>query len=308
MPTLTNDFSWSASRDSLFEECKRKYYYNYYGSWGGWEKDRADNVTRTLYVLKNLQNIPMWKGKSVHAEIARILKELMTTNELISPEYSITRVTNLMRQDFKFSRDGLYWNTFDSLGKVNYLFEHEYGLDISDDRWKKNHQEVLTCIENFYKSDILKKVIKLEHDDILSIDRIAPIPFSFNQEKIYVNLDLAYKLDGEIEIVDWKTGSGESNKLQFKVYTIYANETLGAAKDKISLIEYNLIGNEKTTHRFSHEELSEAKTYINSSIKSMKSYLSDPTKNEAIITDFPRTDDERKCNSCNFKKICFELP
>lgn len=308
MATLTNDFSWSASRDALFEECRRKYYYNYYGSWGGWEKLRADNVTRTLYVLKNLQSIPMWKGKTVHSEIARILKELVTTNELISLEYSLTRVTNLMRQEFKFSRAGLYWDTFDSLGKVNYFFEHEYGLDISDERWKKNHQEVITCIKNFYKSDILEKVIKLGYDDVLSIDRIAPIPFSFNEEKIYVNLDLAYKLDDEIEIVDWKTGSGESNKLQFMIYTIYANEILGAPADKISLIEYNLIGNEKTIHRFSHEELSEAKNYINSSINSMKSYLSDPIKNEAIMTDFPRTDDEWRCNSCNFKKICFDLP
>jgi hypothetical protein len=308
MATLTNDFSWSASRDTLFEECKRKYYYNYYGSWGGWEKDRADNVTRTLYVLKNLQNIPMWKGKAVHTEIARILKELVTTNELIGPEYSLARVTNLMRQDFKFSRAGLYWNTYESLGKANYLFEHEYGLDISDERWKKNHQEVITCIRNFYKSDILEKVINLGYDDILSIDRIAPIPFSFNEEKIYVNLDLAYKLDDEIEIVDWKTGSGESNKLQFIIYTIYANEILHVPADKISLIEYNLFGNEKTIHRFRHEELSEAKNYINSSINSMKSYLSNPIENEAVITDFPRIDDEWKCNSCNFKKICFDLP
>ena len=34
-----NDFSWSFSRDSAFNTCKRKYYYSYYGSWGGWNKD-----------------------------------------------------------------------------------------------------------------------------------------------------------------------------------------------------------------------------------------------------------------------------
>jgi hypothetical protein len=37
MPELTNDFSWSRSRDNTFQECKRRYYYHYYGSWGGWE-------------------------------------------------------------------------------------------------------------------------------------------------------------------------------------------------------------------------------------------------------------------------------
>ena len=56
MADFKNEFSWSYSRDNLFQECKREYYYNYYGSWGGWEKNKADEITRTLYVLKNLQN------------------------------------------------------------------------------------------------------------------------------------------------------------------------------------------------------------------------------------------------------------
>lgn len=308
MAKLTNEFSWSASRAALFEECKRKYYYNYYGSWGGWERDHADSLTRTLYVLKNLQTIPMWKGKSVHAEIARVLNELVAKNELINLEYSIARVSNLMRQDFRFSRAGSYWKSVDSLGKVNYLFEHEYGLEISDERWQKNHYEVLECIRNFYKSDVLEQIKCLDRDEILSIDRITPVPFSFNEDKIFVNLDLAYRSDGGIEIVDWKTGSGEANKLQFLIYTIYATEILGANPDKTSVIEYNLSGNEKTTHRFTDEELSEGKGYIGDNINTMKSYLSDPIKNEGIITDFPRTVEEWRCNSCNFRKICFDLP
>ena len=40
-----NDFSWSFSRDNAFNTCKRKYYYSYYGSWGGWNKD-ADELSK----------------------------------------------------------------------------------------------------------------------------------------------------------------------------------------------------------------------------------------------------------------------
>ena len=43
--TFKNDFSWSFSRDSAFNTCKRKYYYSYYGSWGGWNKD-ADELSK----------------------------------------------------------------------------------------------------------------------------------------------------------------------------------------------------------------------------------------------------------------------
>ena len=53
---LVNEFSWSHSRDRLFSECQLKYYYHYYGSWGGWEKNASERI-RKLYVLKNLTNL-----------------------------------------------------------------------------------------------------------------------------------------------------------------------------------------------------------------------------------------------------------
>ncbi len=83
MSDFKNEFSWSVSRDSLFKECRRKYYYNYYGSWGGWDKNHRDKTTRILYVLKSLQNRWQWKGSTVHHEIEKVLKELVSTGDLI---------------------------------------------------------------------------------------------------------------------------------------------------------------------------------------------------------------------------------
>ena len=47
MTTFKNEFSWSVSRDSTFRKCQRMYYYQYYGSWGGWNDD-ADHVVECL--------------------------------------------------------------------------------------------------------------------------------------------------------------------------------------------------------------------------------------------------------------------
>ena len=52
----------------------------------------------------------MWKGNVVHHEIERILKELVSTGKLTPIEKSKERVTTLMRDGFKSSRDGQYWN------------------------------------------------------------------------------------------------------------------------------------------------------------------------------------------------------
>lgn len=308
MAEFKNEFSWSNSRNSLFEECKRKYYYQYYGFWGGWSKVKADKVTRTLYVLKHLQNRWLWKGTAVHNEIAKILKQLVSTGNLTPIETSLARVTDLMRDEFRFSRDGSYWEKDGSLRDITALFEHEYNVNIPGERWKKNYEEVMECIRNFYKSDVLERVKQLDRSAILSIDSLTPTLFSFNSERIYVNLDLAYRMEEEIEIVDWKTGAGESDELQFLVYTIYVSEVFENPLENISVIEYNLLSDQKTIHNFSSDKIEKAKNYINESVARMKGYLQNAPDNTAVMTDFPRTEDKKKCDSCTFKKICFDLP
>ena len=62
---LKNEFSWSKTRDQTFRECLRKYYFQYYGGWGGWLKD-ADARIRQIYMLKNLYTRQMWAGDHVH--------------------------------------------------------------------------------------------------------------------------------------------------------------------------------------------------------------------------------------------------
>ncbi len=64
MAELENTFSWSFSRHSTFEECPRKYWFNYYGAWGGWEYD-APAEARELYLLKKISNLHMLAGIGV---------------------------------------------------------------------------------------------------------------------------------------------------------------------------------------------------------------------------------------------------
>lgn len=70
--SLQNTFSWSFSRDRTFAECRRKYYWRHYGSWGGWER-AAPPAVRLAYRLKNLSSLPLWKGELVHAALGKIL-------------------------------------------------------------------------------------------------------------------------------------------------------------------------------------------------------------------------------------------
>ena len=64
MSSFKNEFSWSISRDRVFQTCPRQYYFNYYGYWDGWETG-APAKTRQIYILKQLKNRYMWAGAKV---------------------------------------------------------------------------------------------------------------------------------------------------------------------------------------------------------------------------------------------------
>ncbi len=307
MSDFKNEFSWSVSRDALFTECKRKYYYNYYGSWGGWDSNISDTVARELYVLKNLQLRWMWKGNAVHHEIERILKELISTGSLTPFEKSHKRVTGMMRRGFKSSREGGYRKTVNSLKNELALFEHEYETEVSNEAWKRNYNETISCLENFYKSEVLETVRNLNRNNIVTIESMKPSCLSFSDEQFFIKIDLAYKLEDKLQIVDWKTGSGESNTFQFLVYVIYANEELNHPLEDIRVLEHNLIQNKQIRHHFNSVEIENAKNDIMASIDNMKGYLSEVENNLATMTDFERTENRKTCDLCNFKKICFEL-
>jgi hypothetical protein len=99
--TLKDTLSWSLSRQSTFEECKRKYYYAYYGYWNGWRSD-ADPEARKTYILKNMTNLKMFSGDVVHRVIEEVLRSLRygKTTELESAQ---ERARKLLNQGWKQS-------------------------------------------------------------------------------------------------------------------------------------------------------------------------------------------------------------
>ena len=99
---VTNEFSWSKTRDEMFRDCLRKYYFHYYGAWGGWDP-HADERTRQLYILKNLQTRAMWAGDRVHRAIHAALAAEDKRLELVpgahyfeDSDANLARVVDLM--------------------------------------------------------------------------------------------------------------------------------------------------------------------------------------------------------------------
>ncbi len=299
MPDLTNEFSWSRSRDSVFQECRRKYFYHYYGAWAGWEAD-APEEARTLYVLKQLSSRQQWAGKVVHEGVEWALRALCEGREL--PEaWLVEESVKRMRREWKASRKRQYWQT----PKAGGLFEHEYGVVVRAEDWQVLRDHVIRCLRNFYRLPLLAEIKQAPRESWVIIEEIRA--FDFEGTAVYGAPDFAYWTEaGRLAVVDWKTGAPDpdGSARQLGGYALYAQEVLRVEPARVDLLEVNLREGTVQRHPWDVEKLEAVKEHLRLSIRGMRAWLRDPAHNLAVMEDFEKSEELRICRRCNFRAVC----
>ena len=298
--TLKNKFTWSVSRDGVFRECPRQYYFQYYGSWSGWEFD-APERTRNLYVLKQLKNRAMWVGQVVHDCIKRSLDNISRGIPVLPLEEIMSITRDRMRQDFRSSRAGAYWNN----PKTNCgLYEHEYNIDTTDEQWRESADQVDQCLRNFYQSETYDTLLKTPREDFLEVERFSN--FDLDGDEVTIKLDCAIRDRDKIVIYDWKTGRSEQSGLSFQMacYAYYASNHYRIPVKHVVTRRFELLQDEVYEQSVGEASLEELLGYIRGSIKDMKSLLDDPDKNTAGENNFAKVEKREVCYRCNFFKVC----
>ena len=299
MADLANEFSWSRSRDNTFQDCRRKYFYQYYGAWGGWDPEAPPDVRR-LYVLKQLASRQQWAGRIVHDAI-ELAFQVMQAGHSVPAEPFIADVIERMRSEWRSSKAGRYRDN----PKSPALFEHEYAVPLNAEAWKAVSHNVATCLRHFFQLPLLTQ-IRATAPEHWSIEHWSKM-FQFEGTAVWVAPDFGFWTeDGRLALVDWKTGGsrGEGASFQLGCYALYAHEVLGVPPQQTDLIEVNLRGPAVTTHRWDDERLAAVRDQLRLSIRAMKAYLADPEANVAVMDGFERTEELRICRWCNFRAIC----
>jgi len=301
MSIFKNEFSWSISRDRVFQTCPRQYYFNYYGYWGGWEINAPQRV-KQIYVLKQLKNRHMWTGEKVHDCIKHSLTNLRRGISVLDVDQIIDITLNQMREEFRSSREKRYRIK----PKTCALFEHEYEMPISDDDWKKTADNMELCLRNFYASETFNMLKELPRRMWLEVEDFSS--FNLNNTKIWAVLDCSFRTeDGGVTIIDWKTGRkmSEDVSMQLSCYAMYAMEKWGIDPENVKLIEYNLLANQGADFNISGSEIQNAKAYIKGSIADMQSLLVDVGENVPKDEEaFQKVEDDRVKAECKFRKVC----
>lgn len=300
MNNFKNEFSWSKSRDGIFKECLRKYFFNHYGFWNGWNANEEDRVKK-IYYLKKLSTKEIWMGSLVHEIIEYILRKYRM-GENVSLGHVLTILRKRFDLGFRMSELREYTG-FNS--SAHRFFEHEYKIGISEEERKELLERAEFCLTNFFNSDVFMDIRRTPVENWMMLEDF--LSFDFEGTKIFLSIDFAMKIGEGVILYDWKTGKERMADfdLQLSLYAFYIADKFKISPDKIEAKIFNLAINKVDVFNIDKEKLEKMRLHIEKSIRGMKKLLKDVVENEAVENDFEKNRGFW-CQRCNFRKVCLE--
>ena len=307
MTELHNEFAYSCSRSDSFYQCPRRFYWQHYGFWLGWEDD-APREAQIAYRLKHIRSLAMLIGDVVHAVISDALRA--------RPDHPVGVPADAMQHDAEAGlREHLAasrerrWKSGSPKYYTN-LFEDYYGPGLSSQETREAFEVVRDCVAGFAKSGFGKRAFGVEKSHLRLID-----PEAFDDKRavldgltVYAPTDLLVEgKDGaSLHIVDWKTGRQHQASLaQLAVYglAVSAKHHVPIAKLTAHLVYVRNGAHEE--YRDLTAGVEEARRAIDTFVRDVQGRLTDITTNTAgDIEKFPMTTQVWKCRSCKFRELC----
>ena len=307
---FVNHFSWSNSRARLFSYCLRAYWWRYYAHWGGWSAD-APEEARVAYRLGKMDSLASWAGKLVHDVIQESIEEIRDQGRPVDGERLRAKARALLRTGWQDSRHGAWIHR--PKWKTN-LREHYFG---DEEALSRAHTDaianrVYASIEGFVSGPYPELLARVDVGGFHNIEQLASL--TIDGQTVFVKPDLAFQHpdDGMVWRVDWKTGKSRAeDRLQLATYALFARENWGVAPSNVKGVLVYLATGEEQSVPVGDDDLQKAELAIRESMNHMLELLDEPDQNQGSIDHFPTTTNTKRCDTCNFRQLCFgtaEIP
>ncbi len=313
MAELVNEFAFSWSRQKIFYECPRKLYWQYYGSWKGWDGE-APAHARLAYRLKQIKNLAMLVGETFHEELAEILRRRSPRACGVPTEQLKGDMERRLLRRLRESRDA-DWERYGDPKHKTILFEDYYGRGVTGDMTDQALAALHRCVDGLQTEAYARRVFAAPLEALRFIDpkldNIDDSRVSLDGLTLYASPDLVVAgKSGGLHILDWKTGTPrveDVNAAQLAIYGLFVQRKFGTPLDQMTAhLIYVAAGERRAQNVLDGEP--EAKRIIATYVTDVQSRLTDVAANVAgDIEAFPMTTNVRLCRGCNFRELCDRL-
>ena len=304
---IAHELSWSASRASTLASCPRRYYWDYYGSWLGWDAG-GDPKRRQAWLLKKMTRMPMLAGQIVHDAIQQWFERKRDAGAPPERETFVESAVSELRRHYKDSRDGK-WRRRPA--KITHLAEHHYEEPRIDEgtgeaaRYGALYRDrIVESLSAFLEMPELADVRESDPATWLACEDMS----TFDVEGVKVDAvpDVAFRDDaGVVHIWDWKTGSPrDADRFQLEVYAGYARDFWDADPERVVGYDAYLRDRTVTEVRPGAAGLDQAYRRILESLGEMRAAHFDAGETAGDPEAFPMVEDARPCSSCNYRELC----
>ncbi len=311
---LKNEFRWSVSRQACFDECQKKYWYTYYGSWDGWPVNafdpnrKVDPLAALLYRLKQIQSLPLFIGSVVHETIEEALKK----HHKQLPSAEVLRL-DARKRFLKGIEESKEKKWLDHPKKFSNLFEWYYNTNLPTEEAIATYIErIEQMIASWRNSPAINQVIIDAKARWSGIEQ--NIEFLVDSVPVIVVIDFMLfwpNSEGDILIIfDWKTGGERKENIeQLYAYAMAAQIKLHQPIDKVVITPFYLaqgvtgykkIGF-KQTETLDLKIVEEVQNKIRKEGSKLLAIHKESSQDPLL---FPYTENREKCLSCPFVEVC----
>ncbi|WP_054948782.1 RecB family exonuclease [Numidum massiliense] len=297
------EWSFSQSREQMFQECLRKYYYHYYASHNGWLVELATPLQMKAYRLKQMTNLYLLFGTAVHRACEHVIDQWVTHNVLPTLTTLHDGVRLMLNRAYVQSLDQQLWKKQPK--RQNMLVEMYYDGGIRQEKIDRIKERQHSCLENLLASRTLSELTK--SNEMKVVEREKMNTMLVDETKVYVKIDLLYRRDWEnVVIVDWKTGRvNGSDDEQLFLYALYVHENYSVPFENMELRTEYLLSGKSRSIDVTAQQIEEVKDHIKQSVAEMKGLLADEYWNRPKeMSQFTPQPSQRTCRYCNFREIC----
>jgi hypothetical protein len=298
--------AWSVTRARAFETCLRRYFYQYHLAPEGRKPGAAPEAVQANR-LSGLLGLEAWTGQIVHDALRHSLGQWRLGRPFSEPE-AIQLSSRWLSQQFRTSAE--YWEAHqDEFARRPPLLElHVYGSgNLPRPRATALKERVFESLRGFFRSDLATAIRRADPSRWLPIDRNAEVRL-FSDLRVLVRPDFAFRHDGLLRILDWKTGQGDPGweRIQLACYALYAAEKWG---QELAWIDPRLVqlypSFSMPSLHLTGSDIQHVADYIRESQERIQTLLAaDGPSSLPAVDRFPMTDDLQSCRWCSFRRLC----